>query len=234
MHPIDTSGSINGRFSEGNPAIGQRATRVGADWLNDVQANLLAVLTEGAVAPTKGRADDLLDAVKAIVRNAGGGSGADAGAVPNTRRITGGGLLHDQGGDLTADRVFTLARASAVEIAAGAEDGKVVTPKGLYDAMTGSLADHSATIGPLTIKTGRAEGVFHEGSYYTAFPQAFAVECWTVIPVARNDPGIDNRDVWPQLVGRPAKDGFTVFLQRGGGTGINNQLDGFEWIAIGR
>jgi hypothetical protein len=40
MHRIDEDGHVNNHFAEGDPALGQQATRVGAPWLNAVQEEI--------------------------------------------------------------------------------------------------------------------------------------------------------------------------------------------------
>ncbi|HEX7126428.1 MAG TPA: hypothetical protein VF406_11770 [Thermodesulfobacteriota bacterium] len=67
MHRIDGFGHVGNLFTEGDPQIGQPATRVTDDWLNDVQENLMAVLLDGGIAPTKGRAEDLRDAIRNMI-----------------------------------------------------------------------------------------------------------------------------------------------------------------------
>lgn len=230
MHAIDTAGSIQGQFSEGNPAIGQRATKVGAAWLNDLQANILAVLTEGQVAPTKGRAADLVDAIKAVAAGVGG-AGQQQG-VPTARTITGAGLVTG-GGDLTQNRVLTVTRASAAEVLAGTADDRAITPLAYAQATAGNVAGYSATTGPLIFKRGDLIGNYGPGAVYVAFPVAFPTECWGVMPVARNDTGSSSADMGVQLIGRPTKDGFTVMLQDPGGSN-NHSITGFEWSAFGR
>lgn len=233
MHAIDSPGSINGTFTEGNRGIGQRATQVSADWLNDIQANLLKLMAEAKIAPTKGRASDLLEAIKIIATGVGGG-GAGGGGVPSARKISvAGGLLTTSGEDLSQDRTLTLAAASAAEIIAGALDSKVLTPKGLFEAMTANIAGRSVTVGPITIKVGDNLALMRQGPVYTAFAVPFPNECWGVFPVARNDTSGTNRDIWPQLVGAPGRDGFTVMIQDSSSAG-DRTCDGFSYVAIGR
>ena len=66
MHRIDVpSATPDHLFTEGSPTAGVPATQVSASWMNDVQENLMAVLSAAGVTPTKGRAQDLLDAILA-------------------------------------------------------------------------------------------------------------------------------------------------------------------------
>lgn len=68
MHRIDGPGAtVDNKFTDGDPVGGVQATMVTDDWLNDVQENIMAVLTAAGVTPTKGRAADLLDSIKKAV-----------------------------------------------------------------------------------------------------------------------------------------------------------------------
>lgn len=137
MHRIDTAGSVSGQFSDGDPASGVRGARIGADWLNDLQANLFAVLAEGRVGGTRGRAEDLRDAIAAMVA---GAVGTGDGSVPTTRTLTVQGLVRG-GGTLAANRDFDVPKATAAEVDAGARDDAAITPA----ALAGMLAGRSFT-----------------------------------------------------------------------------------------
>jgi hypothetical protein len=81
MHNIDTRYAAttrpavkpavvaNGWFGEGNSAIGQKATEVSADWLNDVQGALLSVLDSAEVEPEKGNSSVFLTALEKVIEN---------------------------------------------------------------------------------------------------------------------------------------------------------------------
>jgi len=65
MHRIDGAGAtVDNKFTDGDPVGGVQATVVTAAWLNDFQENIMAVLAAAGVSPTKGRAADLLDAIR--------------------------------------------------------------------------------------------------------------------------------------------------------------------------
>lgn len=67
MHRIDGPGAtVDGKFTEGNPAAGVPATVVTAAWMNDVQEELLSVLSAGGIAPVKGTQDQLLRAIRTM------------------------------------------------------------------------------------------------------------------------------------------------------------------------
>ena len=67
MHRIDGSGHAANMFTEGNPGLGVPPTVVTDDWLNDVQENLVDVILNAGVPLTKGRAQDLRDAIVALI-----------------------------------------------------------------------------------------------------------------------------------------------------------------------
>src|SRR5690349_11947222 len=61
-------GSTSGYFSGGNPALGQAATRVSADWLNAVQEELLAVMAAAGVTPSKTTRNQVLTSLEKLFR----------------------------------------------------------------------------------------------------------------------------------------------------------------------
>lgn len=83
MHLIDSAGAtVDGRFTEGNPVSGTPATRVSADWLNMLQAEILSVLTAAGLEPIKANNAQLLEAILALI--AGGGVAVSASGVTVT------------------------------------------------------------------------------------------------------------------------------------------------------
>lgn len=67
MHRIDgPTAAPGGLWTEGDPIGGVPATIVSDDWMNDVQENIMAVLSAAGVSPTKGRAADLIDSIRAL------------------------------------------------------------------------------------------------------------------------------------------------------------------------
>ncbi len=233
MHRIDTSGSIAGAFQDGNPATGQLATQLSAAWFNDLQNNVLALLAEGGVVPTKGRELDVVDAVKAIALGVGGGGGGEAGGVPATRKISVTGLLTTSGEDLSQDRTLTVGAATAAEVVAGVIDDKAITPVALAEAFNGAIGAGSVRVGALTVKWGATLGNYGEGATYIAFSQPFATECWMAVPVIRNDDGSRFRDAMPHLVGAPGREGFTCMVNFSKDSNATS-VSGVAWIAIGR
>lgn len=69
MHRIDGPGAtVDNKFTDGDPVGGVPATVVTDDWLNDVQENLMALLSAAGVTPTKGRSLDVLDSIGKVTR----------------------------------------------------------------------------------------------------------------------------------------------------------------------
>lgn len=67
VRPATAAAGTAGWFQDGNPAEGIRGTVLEADFLNDLVANLLAVLTAGGVTPVKGEDNNLRDAILAMI-----------------------------------------------------------------------------------------------------------------------------------------------------------------------
>ncbi len=61
---------VPGYFSGGDPATGRRATVVSAEWLNDVQEEIIGVLNAAGISPEAGSQKQLSEAVKKLVQNA--------------------------------------------------------------------------------------------------------------------------------------------------------------------
>lgn len=67
VRPATAAAGTPGWFQNGDPAEGIRGTVLDADFLNDLVANLLAVLTAGGVTPVKGEDNNLRDAILAMI-----------------------------------------------------------------------------------------------------------------------------------------------------------------------
>lgn len=67
MHRIDSSGSVAGLYSAGNPATGQRATLLDAEHLNALQEEICAVIEAAEIDLEKGQNDQLLEAITALI-----------------------------------------------------------------------------------------------------------------------------------------------------------------------
>lgn len=70
MNRIDTTGATaENQFTVGNPLGGAPATVLGAEFMNDLQEELLAVIEAALLTPTKGLQTQILQAVLALVAN---------------------------------------------------------------------------------------------------------------------------------------------------------------------
>lgn len=175
MHYIDGPGSVDGQFSEGNPAQGQRATKVTAAWLNDLQNNLAFAITEAGFELAKSDQEQLYEAIVAI---AAGAAGDGSGAVPTTRTVTGGGLVTG-GGDLAVNRVLTVAKATSGEVAAGVRDDVAITPLALLGGVGGRVlagTGYATFLGGIIIQWGTAFANAN-GSTNITLPTAFPAQC---------------------------------------------------------
>lgn len=54
-------------WTEGNPGTGVPATEISGDWMNAVQEEIIAVLTEAGVTPVKANNGQLVAAIIAII-----------------------------------------------------------------------------------------------------------------------------------------------------------------------
>lgn len=174
MHRIDTPGSVDGLFQDGNPATGQQATQLLAAWFNDVQENIAQLIEFAGIELEKGDYDQLKDAVIALIA---GVVGDGSGAVPTTRQVLGGGLVTG-GGSLAANLTLSVAKATPAEVAAGALDTKAVTPLGLSGliSQSGAAGAMVLNVGPVVIQVfnGMANG---NGTTILTLPEAFDTEC---------------------------------------------------------
>ncbi len=90
----------------------------------------------GTITAVLGTGTAIADWTISMAQNAG---------IPTSRSIVGGELATG-GGDFSANRTITVSKATAAEIAAGAEDGKAITPKGQMDALAPQVLTDAATI----------------------------------------------------------------------------------------
>lgn len=73
MHRIDGPGAtVDNKFTDGDPVGGTQATMVTDDWLNDVQEELISILTAGSVTPVKGTQNQVLAAIRAVAQKQAG------------------------------------------------------------------------------------------------------------------------------------------------------------------
>ena len=85
--PADAPAGPPGWFTDGNPAAGQPATILPASWLNQVQAELLGILTAAGIAPDKTKSNQLAQAVATLITNSS--AAAVAAALATSRSVLG-------------------------------------------------------------------------------------------------------------------------------------------------
>ncbi len=70
MHRIDGPGAtVDNKFTEGDPVGGIQATVVTDDFLNDVQEELVSILTAAGVTPVKGTQDQVLQSLYKLIQS---------------------------------------------------------------------------------------------------------------------------------------------------------------------
>ena len=64
MHRIDTEGSVNGKFYDGDPSPTEPvgATYLNDEWLNSIQEEVCSLVEGQGISLEKKRSDQLLDA----------------------------------------------------------------------------------------------------------------------------------------------------------------------------
>lgn len=221
MFRIDGPGHVGNRFTQGDPSIGQRATRVTSEWLNSMQEEVAFVIEESGIVLDKAQTNQLYAAIVALVS---GVVGDGSGAVPTIRQVLTAGIASG-GGDLAADRTITVEKASAAEVAAGVNDSKAVTPLALQGGTGASLM---AGVGYKTIfGLIFAWGTFTVGGNSSAnvvFPISFPTMC-VHADVAVGVTAFNAQDNNPFVSGKSAS-AMTVF------NAVDNTLSG-TFFAIG-
>ncbi|WP_240201811.1 hypothetical protein [Burkholderia sp. LMG 13014] len=74
--PVPAAAGTPGYFTGGNPATGQAATILDADWLNMIQEELISILTAAGVAPGKATYNQVLAALQILFASASGNPNA--------------------------------------------------------------------------------------------------------------------------------------------------------------
>ena len=90
MYPIDGPAHDNNTFTEGDPVGNIPATRVTAQWLNTIQAEILNVLDAANITPSKANQAQLLAAIQALAAPAPvpeNTQGAELGLALNAERL---------------------------------------------------------------------------------------------------------------------------------------------------
>ncbi len=228
MHRIDTPGSVQGRFNDGNPAVGQQATQLLSPWFNDIQENVCHAIEQAGLVLDKGDQTQLLSAILALIA---GVVGTGGGAVPTTRLVSTSGLASG-GGALATDRTIDVAKASAAQVAAGLLDDCAITPLGLATAAATGLADNGYYVlpGGMILQWGQLRGTYAEGAVGVTFPITFPNHCYTLQATALNQASNNNNDVWCQNVSKSLSGATFFFNYDGSGS---NVIQGLDYLAIG-
>ena len=234
MHQIDTATAAPampaadasvapGYFTEGSPGTATAPTIVSAYWLNAVQSELLAVVAAGGIAPARAALTQVRDAISAMISAAIG--------VFSTRKVLTGGLATG-GGDLTADRTITVAKASAADVLAGIDDAKAVTAAALAGNMSLALTGYYKHPGGFIEQWGRiATPAGSEHAMALAFPIAFPNACCGINFTTINSASSNNGDVTYQEVSLTTA-GATIFVQSDSND-LADGAGGFRWRAWG-
>jgi len=104
MHRIDGPGAtVDNRFTDGDPVGGVQATIVTDDWANDVQEELMSVLTAAGIGPVKGTQDQVLQAITSLISI---GNAKVGGVVGDTRNALMSIPAASATGTFTADEII--------------------------------------------------------------------------------------------------------------------------------
>ena len=149
VRPATAAAGSPGWFQDGNPAEGIRGTVVQSDFLNDLVANILAVLTAGGVTPGKGEDNNLRDAILAMI--AAGtvptgamlpfpGTVAPAGwakingiVVPRTGGWAGVWAYAQSSGNLVTEAEWLAGRPGSFSTGDGSTTMRIPDKRGLFD-----------------------------------------------------------------------------------------------------
>lgn len=164
MHRIDGPGATaDNRFTDGDPTGSVPATVVTDDWLNDVQEEILSVLTDQNITPAKGTQNQLLAAIKKLVANlAQATETVIGGAKVATQALTNAGV--DDKTIITPKKLaawFAAVASTATESAAGF--ARIAT-----QAQTNAGTDDSTIVSPKKLRAGFAYSL--SGNGFIALP----------------------------------------------------------------
>ena len=97
MHRIDGAGAtVDNKFTDGDPVGGVQATVVTDYWLNDVQEELMSILTAGGITPVKGTQDQVLKAIRTL----------SVGVIGSARNVKMSVAAASASATITADQIF--------------------------------------------------------------------------------------------------------------------------------
>lgn len=118
-------------YIDGNRAAGITGSYPPAKFFNQLQSEVLNVIEGAGLTPSAANLSQLYEAILALIAEYGGGGGGGGGGpfVPTTRVLTAGAGLSG-GGDLSANRTFTLDLSDLTAITALADEDMF----GVYDA----------------------------------------------------------------------------------------------------
>ncbi len=207
MHRVDTNGSVSGMWSDGDPVHGVLPTQFGKDWFNDVQENILAVLTQAGISPVKGTYTQLRDAIIGLISGAAGSATTSVAGlimlatsaeviagVNATKAVTPNTLAA-----LAASTTLAglLGIATNAETQAGTVNNKAVTPDDLFSfPRTVSTSGYLQIPGtPLILLWGQS-GAGNSGDTTTGtFPITFPNACFKVFGSAIYASGTANTEI---------------------------------------
>ncbi|MBO3274126.1 gp53-like domain-containing protein [Pseudomonas schmalbachii] len=130
MYPIDGPGATaDNKFTEGDPAAGVAATTVTDNWCNDVQAELLSILTAAGIAPDKSKQDQVLSGIYNLRGGYSNGKIISAGPVALTAADANRKILVGAGAPvtITLPAMATTRIGDAFEIQSFSTDANPVT-----------------------------------------------------------------------------------------------------------
>lgn len=241
MHRIESAGSVEGRFSEGNPATGQQATVISAAWLNTLQEEVAQVI-EAAGITLKTAATEtenqLLAAIQALITGGGAGQATvtSAGVVElataletidgldDQRAVTSAGL---SARTATQSRTGLIQLGTTEQVKALVSAVVAVTPARLgeiFDMRTWGANDYVRipdVPGGIIIQMGVVNS--SAGTTAVVFPTTFPTALRAIV-LGDEAEGTSGHDVTAGLYQDKTTSGFTLSSQSGTET---------MWIAIG-
>ena len=151
MHRIDGPGAtVDNKFTEGDPVGGIQATIVTDDWLNNVQEEVMSVLSAGGVPPVKGAQNQLLQSLYNIFARINSpmftgtpGTNSTPPLHDNSARLANTNFVYQELQSYlqsTSESVAGLIQiATTPEVTSGANDSKAVTPLKLATKISAAL-----------------------------------------------------------------------------------------------
>lgn len=138
--PTPASAGTPGYFTAGNPTTGTPATVIGADWLNAIQEELVAVVVAGGLSLDKTNRGQLLAAARALFGGAGSLGAAGYKPLGLGLILQWGGATFPASGTNSSSVTVTLPLAWPVGLYAG-----VVGARGGANSSAGALPSAGVT-----------------------------------------------------------------------------------------